>query len=77
MSKPKRQPLCLRICRDVLGAMAACLAGKRGELMQALALHDVRWVDQGQPFGVAGSPVVGLLVMASQATTELLPCTLS
>ena len=30
-------------CRDVLGAMAACLAGKRGELMQALALHDTRW----------------------------------
>lgn len=32
------------VCRrDVLGAMAACLAGKRGELMQALALHDTRW----------------------------------
>ena len=25
-----------------MGAMSACLAGKRGELMQALALHDVR-----------------------------------
>lgn len=33
--------------RDVLAAMAASLAGKRGDLMQGLALHDARWADPG------------------------------
>lgn len=29
---------------DVLGAMAACLGGSKGPLMQALTLHDTWWV---------------------------------
>lgn len=33
--------------RDVLAAMAASLAGRRGDVMQGLALHDARWLGLG------------------------------
>lgn len=40
--------------REPLAAQAACLSGKRGELMAALALHDVRWGAGWRRRGQAG-----------------------